>query len=106
MMKLRIDPKKIRFRLTDREAEQLLNNHCIAETLHLPLGKKLDYLIKLSHTMHLHYQDNTLLFTVPFELLENLIQNPSKKGLAFCYQENNNNIEVLLQIDMACDFHC
>ncbi len=105
-MKLRIDPTQIRFRLSEQEAEKLLAEQMITETLHLPLGQKINYLIKIADDINLNYADNILTLTVPSEQLEYLIKNPSKKGLSSTYQEQNKNIIFLLQIDLACDLNC
>ena len=105
-MKLRIDPTKIRFRLTAMEAEKLLKEQIISETLYLPLDKKLDYKIELSDHINLNYDDSTLILTVPAEQLKNLMKNPDKKGISSSYQEKNTNILFSFEIDMACDLNC
>jgi hypothetical protein len=105
-MKLRIDSTQIRFRLSEQEAEKLLAEKNISETLYLPLGQRLNYSVKIADDLSLHYEDDNLVLSVSNEALKNLIQNPSKKGLSSTYQEQNKNILFSLQIDLACDFNC
>lgn len=105
-MKLRIDPTQIRFRLTSIDAENLLKELIVSETLHLPFGKKLHYLIKISDSIDLNYADNTLILSVPMKDFQQLIQNPSKNGLSSTYKAQDKHIAFSIQIDMPCDLNC
>ena len=102
-MKLRITSKQLRFRLSEQEAQLLLKEKSLAETLYLPVGQKLDYLIKISdqyQPMHLDYDNHALTLTLPVEHLESLIKNPSKEGLSASYIEQDKNILFSLEIEL------
>ena len=102
-MKLRITTKQLRFRLSEQEARQLLKEKILSETLYLPVGQKLQYLIKISdqrQPMHLHYDDHTLTLALSMEHLENLIDHPSKEGLSAFYKAEDKNILFSLEIEL------
>ncbi|MGA2654970.1 MAG: hypothetical protein ABSF18_03200 [Gammaproteobacteria bacterium] len=103
-MKLRIDPKKIRFRLSEEEAKTLMMTHLVEETIHLPSEQKITMAVKIADHINLLNQDNIMMLTVPLAQVADLMQNPDKNGI--CHTFNNNQITVSFQVDMACESHC
>ncbi len=102
-MKLRITAAQIRFRLSEQEAHQLLQEYILSETLHLPADQKLHYLVKISddvQSMHLNFNDHTLMLTLPIADFKNLLHNPSKHGLSASYEEQDKKTLFSVEIEL------
>jgi hypothetical protein len=105
-MKLRIDSKQIRFRINHDEAQKLIKDQKITETLLLANNQTLSYSIIISEKMHLNLDKSHLVLAVALEQIKDLIQNPTKNGLSASHHERSKDIQFTLQIDIPCEVNC
>lgn len=101
-MKLRIDPKRIRFRLSLEELTGLSRNGIIEQAVPISPSQFFKYkVVILEHAtqLELSYNFGVLQLAVSNILLSQLIDNPSKQGLLTTVMFEGKVLEMLLQAE-------
>jgi Family of unknown function (DUF7009) len=104
-MKLRIDPKRIRFRLSLSELDKLLTTGYIEETIRIDDKGGMSYCVNVddaSDWIRFKVEEATLTLLLPQEKLKVLSLSPSKEGISTHLKLDNREIVVSLQVEAYC----
>lgn len=102
-MKLRFTPKKIIFRISQEELNNLINGKAVLEKLPLPNEHAFQYkidMIQEGEAILINYHDHCLQLYAPLFILEFLANKPSKEGIINSYRKNNQEITFSLQLEL------
>jgi len=102
-MKCRLDPKRIRFRITKEELSQLQIDKTLSETIIFPNHQALRYTIHLqdaNHPFALTYDQNNIILSVPETHLALLSKAPPKEGIKNTLTLGENPLVFSLEIDI------
>ncbi len=110
-MKLRIDPNRIRFRLSQAELNRLTQTNCISEKLVVAEQCALSFSILIDDSLEqmelkMLASSLTLLVSKCELLLLTQGKGISKEGISRKINSGDNEMMVSLQVELACEKIC
>ncbi len=103
-MYIRLEVQTIRLRISQQEANNLLNNQMLTSSSRLSQNFVLHYSVKLTNTdSYSSFSDDNseiLLFVNREQLAKELQHRPSKQGIEISHDDKSTELKCFLEIDI------